>query len=235
MARGADRRSRRRTRGAADGPDRGAARWPEGCSGARDMPLPALLLAALAASPPSAPQPPPFDARDVPRLLARLAASDPPIAEVQRAAALRAAAGPDEAASWRARARWAALLPAAGVSYSHAERSTRTLGLTTSAEVDLLRLTPTDEVGVRLTWKLGDLLFSAEELRAAEAAAQAARRREQAVERATTLYFKRRELIAALWVAPPAEARERVAAELAVEGTTAELDFLTGGLFGGRR
>lgn len=195
---------------------------------------PALLLAALAASP-SAPPPPSFDVRDVPRLLARLAASDPPVAEVQRAAALRAAAGPDEAASWRARARWAALLPVAGASYSHAERSTRTLGLSTSAEVDLLRLTPTDEVGVRLTWRLGDLIFSAAELRAAEASAQAARRRERAVERATTLYFKRRELIASLWIAPPADPRERAAVELAVEGTTAELDFLTGGLFGGRR
>jgi outer membrane protein TolC len=205
------------------------------------MPAPALLLlaAALAGPPPAAtaaaPAVPQLDSRDVPRLLVRLAVSDPPIAEVQRAAALRAAAGPAETASWQARARWAALLPHLSASYSHAERSTRTLGLTTTAEVDLLRLTPTDEVGIRLTWSLPDLVLAEAELKAADARARAARRQEQAVERATTLYFKRREMIAGLWVAPPEEARQRVAMELAVEAITAELDFLTGGLFGSRR
>lgn len=198
------------------------------------MPDLALLLALLAASPTAAPAQPPLGARDVPRLLAQLAASDPPVEEVQRAAALRAAAGPEEAASWRARARWAALLPSVSASYSHAERSTRTLGLTTTAEVDLLRLTPTDEVGVRLSWNLPELVFAEAELRTADAAARAARRRAQAVERAMRLYFQRRELIAALWLAPPDDARARAAAELAVDEVTAELDFLTGGLFGRR-
>jgi len=198
------------------------------------MLLPFLAL-GLAAPHLAATAPPPPDARDVPRLLVRLAASDPPVAEVQRAAARRAAPEPGETASWQARARWAALLPQLSASYSHAERSSRTLSLTSSGEVDLLRLTPTDEVGVRLSWNLTELVFAEAELRAADAAARAARRRAEAVEKVTELYFKRRELLARLWLSPPDDLRQRISAELAVEEISAELDELTGGLFGGRR
>jgi hypothetical protein len=192
-----------------------------------------LLLLALAAPPPAqaAPEPP----RDVPRLLARLAAGDPPVEQVQRAAALRAAAPPAEAASWQGRSRWAAWLPRVGAWYRHDESASRTLGLTSTAAVDYVRLAPADEVGVRLTWNLAAIAFSEAELHAAEAAARAARERAEAAERATRLYFRRRELLAGLRLAPPEDARARAAAELAVDEVTAELDFLTGGLFGGRR
>jgi len=202
------------------------------------MPAPriaVLLLATLAAPPATAPPPLKVDARDVPRLLSRLAAADPPVEEVQRAAARLATGGLEESPGWPSRARWAALVPQLAASYTHAERSSRTLSLTSSAEVDLLRLTPTDEVGVRLSWNLPELVFAEGELKAADAAARAARRRAQAVERATQLYFKRRELIAELWLAPPDDARQRLSLELAAETVTAELDYLTGGLFGGRR
>jgi hypothetical protein len=195
------------------------------------MPAPFLLALALAAPPSPGADP----ARDVPRLLARLAAADPPVEEVQRAAALRAAAPPADAASWRGRARWAAWLPRLTTWYRHGESAARTLGLTSSAAVDYVRLAPTDEVGVRATWDLQAIAFSEGELRAAEAAARAARQRAEAAERATRLYFRRRELVAALWLSPPAEPSARAAAELAVDEVTAELDFLTGGLFGGRR
>jgi hypothetical protein len=171
----------------------------------------------------------------VPRLLARLAAADPPVEEVQRAAALRAAAPPAEAASWRARARWASWLPRLGAWYRHDQTASRTLGLTSSSAVDYVRLAPADEVGVRLSWNLAAAAFSEEELRAAEAAARAARQRAEAAERATRLYFRRRELLASLRLAPPDEPRARAAAELEVDQVTAELDFLTGGLFGGGR
>lgn len=196
------------------------------------MPAPLLLALALCAPPGPAGADP---ARDVSRLLARLAAADPPVEEVQRAAALRAAAPPSDAASWRSRARWAAWLPRLTTWYRHGESSARTLGLTSSSAVDYVRLAPTDEVGLRATWDLQAVAFSEGELRAAEASARAARQRAEAAERATRLYFRRRELVAALWLSPPAEPAARAAAELAVDQVTAELDFLTGGLFGGRR
>jgi hypothetical protein len=196
------------------------------------MPAPLLLALALAAAPAPASADP---ARDVPRLLARLAAADPPVEEVQRAAALRAAAPPAEAASWQARARWAAWLPRLTTWYRHGESASRTLGLTSSSAVDYVRLAPTDEAGVRATWDLPAIAFSEVELRTAEAAARAARQRAEAAERATRLYFRRRELLAALWLSPPADPGARAAAELAVDQVTAELDFVTGGLFGGRR
>jgi len=189
---------------------------------------PALLALALL-TPPAAPP------GDPSRLLARLAASDPPIEEVQRAAASRAAAPPAEAASWRSRARWAHWLPRLALWGRHDDRSQHTMGYTSTAEVDYLRLAPNDEIGIRLSWDLPEIAFSEMELRAEEAAARAARRRAEAAERATKLYFRRRELIAALILSPPEEPRARAAAELAVDEATAQLDFLTGGLFGGRR
>ncbi len=195
--------------------------------------MPASLLLALWLAAPPAPAADP--ARDVPRLLARLAAADPPVEEVQRAAALRAAAPPADAASWQGRARWAAWLPRLTTWYRHGETSSRTLGLTSTSAVDYVRLAPTDEIGVRATWDLHAIAFSEAELHAADAAARAARQRAEAAERATRLYFRRRELLAALWLSPPSEPGARAAAELAVDEVTAELDFLTGGLFGGRR
>jgi hypothetical protein len=172
---------------------------------------------------------------DVPIVLSRLAASDPPIEEVQQAAARRAAPTPEEAAGWKSRSRWAAWLPRLTAWYRHDENSSRTLGLTSSSAVDYVRLAPADELGARLTWNLPDLVHSDAEIRAAEAAGRAARQRAEAAERATRLYFRRRELIAGLWLDPPAEPRARAAAELAIEQVTAELDFVTGGLLGGRR
>jgi len=186
------------------------------------------LLAALLSAPPVA-------AADVPRLLARLAATDPPVDEVQRAAALRAAPSPAEATSWGSRARWASWLPRLTTSFRHDERSQHTLGLTSTAEVDYVRLAPGNEVRLQLTWDLAGVAFSDAEVRTAEAAARAARQRAEAAERATRLYFKRRSLLATLWLAPPEDAGARLSAELALDEATAELDFLTGGLFARER
>ncbi|MBI5068429.1 MAG: hypothetical protein HZB56_09325 [Deltaproteobacteria bacterium] len=184
-----------------------------------------LLLSALLAAPPS------VAAADVPRLLARLAATDPPVEEVQRAAALRAAPTPSEAASWTSRARWSSWLPRLTTSFRHDERAQHTLGLTSTAEVDYVRLAPGNEVRVQLTWNLAEVAFSDAEVRTAEAAARAARLRAEAAERVTRLYFRRRSLLATLWLAPPDDPAARLAAELALDEATAELDFLTGGLF----
>lgn len=186
------------------------------------------LLAAILSAPP-------ISAADVPRLLARLAATDPPVDEVQRAAALRAAPSPGDAASWASRARWASWLPRLTTSFRHDERSQHTLGLTSTAEVDYVRLAPGNEVRLQLSWNLSDVAFSDAEVRTAEAAARAARLRAEAAERATRLYFKRRSLLATLWLSPPEDPAARLAAELALDEVTAELDFLTGGLFARER
>jgi hypothetical protein len=199
--------------------------------------LSALLAIALAAprpqaAPPSRAEVPPPDSA---RVLARLAVSDPPVEDVQRAAERLASAAPGEAASWRRRAGLAHWLPNLSAWFRHDDRSQRTLGLTSTGEVDVLRLAPQDELGVRLSWDLPSLVFSEAELRAAEAADRAARRRAEAASRATRLYFKRRSLLAALALAPPSDPAALAAAELAVDEVTAELDAVTGGLFGGRR
>lgn len=201
-------------------------------------PIAAYLLAALGPAAAPAPEPtgplapPQVDAR---LLLARLAASDPPVHEVQAAAARRAAASADEAEGWRSRVRLAPLVPKVVAWAKRDDRTQHVVGLTASAEVDYLRIAPGTEVGVRLSWSLDDLVFSEAELRAAEAAAQAARRRLEAAEKATRLYFHRRELLLGLWLSPPADPASRAAAELAIDLATAELDALTGGMFGGRR
>ena len=194
-----------------------------------------LLALALAAPGPPPPEPAGPPTPDVRLLLARLAASDPPVHEVQAAAARRAAASPEEAEGWRSRGRLGPLVPKVVAWAKRDDRTQHVVGLTASAEVDYLRIAPGTEVGVRLAWSLDDLVFSEAELRAAEAAAQAARRRLEAAEKATRLYFRRRELLLGLWLAPPADPAARAAAELAIDQATAELDALTGGMFGGRR
>lgn len=194
-----------------------------------------FLLLTLAAPPQALPDPYVASAPDVRLLLARLSASDPPIEEVQAAAARRAAATAEEAESWRRRARLAPWLPRLIASAKRDDRTQRVVGLTATSEVDYLRLSPGQEVGVRLEWSLDRLVFAEAELRGTEAAAQAARRRLDAAERATKLYFRRRELLVGLWLSPPADAQQRALSEIALEQVTAELDAVTGGLFGGRR
>jgi len=211
------------------------------------MSEPTLIALILLAAPRAAPvarlpaEPPLAEARaaapapDVPRLLARLAASDPPVEEVQEAAARRAALRPEEAESLRGRAGSAAWLPRLSAEAHWDERSQHVVGVTASSEVDYLRIAPGRSIAVRLSWNLDELLFNDAELRAAEGAAQAARRRLEAAEHATKLYFQRRRLVAALLLAPPESPVERAAAEVAVDQVTAELDAVTGGLFGRRR
>ncbi|HEY7723826.1 MAG TPA: hypothetical protein VH880_00730 [Anaeromyxobacteraceae bacterium] len=192
----------------------------------------ALLAPRLQAAPAARAEVPLPDAR---RILARLAASEPPVEDVQRAAERLASAAPEEAASWRRRAGLAHWLPSLSAWFRHDDRSQRTLGLSASGEVDVLRLAPQNEVGVRLTWDLPALVFSDAELRAAEASDRSARRRAEAASHATRLYFRRRSLLAALALAPPSDPVALAAAELDVDLVTAELDGITGGLFGGRR
>jgi hypothetical protein len=198
----------------------------------------ALALAAAlvqAAPAPATPQRPDLAERDAFRALAALAAGEPTVAEVQDAAARTADREAPEAEGFGRRARLAALLPRLTVEGRRDERSYRVTGLQASGEVDYQHLAPGSALLVRATWDLGELVAAKGELGAAAASEARARRRVEAVRRATALYFDRRRGQLALLLAPPEDARVRAEAELALEALGAELDALTGGLLSGRR
>jgi hypothetical protein len=190
-----------------------------------------LLLALLLAAPPAAAAPPP----DPARLLARLAASEPDILEVQAAAANHAEAATPDPALLARRRRLSALLPRVTLEARHEERDYRVSGLQGSSEVDYLRSSPGTSLAVHATWELGDLVAATGEAAAAAAALARATRRDEAVRKATTLHFERRQRQLALLSDPPTDARARAAAELELARATAELDALTGGLLSSRR
>jgi hypothetical protein len=191
-----------------------------------------LLLALLLAAPPGQPPPPPPDPA---RLLARLTAGEPSIAEVQAAAARHAEADTPDPALLARRRRLSALLPRVTAQVRHDESAYRVTGLQGSGEVDYLRSAPGTSFSVQATWELGDLVVATGEAAAAAAALARARRRDQAVRQATTLHFERRHRLLALLADPPPDARARVEAELELARVTAELDALTGGLLAGAR
>jgi len=190
-------------------------------------------LPALPAPPAPAPPVPPRDPTEPLRLLARLAAADPPVAQVQAAAARLAEAEVPDPSALAARRRLAALLPRLSAEVQHDERSYRVTGLQGSSEVDYARSSPGTSVTVRATWELPDLVASRGEPSAASATLSRLRRRDEAVRRATELLFERRRLRLALLLEPPAEPLARAEAELAVDRLTAELDAATGGLVSG--
>jgi hypothetical protein len=172
--------------------------------------------------------------RDAVRALAIVAAGEPPIGEVQDAAARTSDRQVPEAEgfSWRARA--AALLPRLTAEVRRDERSYRVVGLQSAGEVDYRHLSPGSAVLLRATWELGDLVAARGELAAAAASEARARRRAEAVRRATAIFYERRRAQLELLLAPPEAALARAQAELQVERLAAELDALTGGLLSGR-
>jgi len=196
-----------------------------------------LLLAALlhgapaAAAPPGAPGPAPQDPL---RLLARLAAGDPPISRVQAAAAAQVEAAVPDPAALAERRRFAALLPRLTAEFRSDQRSYRVTGLQGSGEVDYTHASPGTTVSLQATWELADLWAGRSEPAGASAALSRLRQREAAVRQATQLYYERRRLLALLTLDPPATPAGRAEAELELSRTTAELDALTGGLFGGQ-
>jgi hypothetical protein len=194
------------------------------------MALPLLALLLLA-PPVAAPVPAP----DPARLLARITASEPSIAEVQAAAARHAEAATPDPAELARRRRLAALLPRITAELRHEERDYRVVGLQGTSEVDYLRSSPGTSVAIHATWELGDLIATTGEAAAAAAALARATRRDEAIRKATTLHFERRHRLLALVADPPADARARMEAELELARVTAELEALTGGPLLGRR
>jgi hypothetical protein len=192
----------------------------------------ALLLAAALAGPPRTAEAVPEPEAGAVRALARLAAGEPTAGEVQAAAARRAESPPDPA-SLPGRGRAAALLPRITAEFRYGESTTHTLGLQGSGEVDYARFAPGSAFLLRATWDLGALLAPPGELAALAAAAERSRRRDEAVRRATALYFERARLRLALLLDPPGTARAWAEAEVELGRVTAELDALTGGLYAG--
>jgi hypothetical protein len=206
--------------------------------------LAAAASLSLSASPLSAPAPArtevPGDAlrsaeRDALRALAVLAGGEPAIGEVQDAAARVADGSVVEAEGFARRSRLSALLPRLTTEYRREDRSYRTVGLQGSGEVDYLRVAPGTAFVLRATWDLGELVAARGEIPAASAESERARRRTEAVKRATVLFFERRRAQLALLLSPPDTALARAAAELEVDRLGAELDALTGGVLSGRR
>jgi hypothetical protein len=187
--------------------------------------LPLLVALALGADP----APPETVDVAAGRLLDRATRGEPAIAEVQRAAAR--AAPTAEVSGWRARPRLAALLPQLTAHARVDERRYRTVGLTTTSEVDYVRDNPGTTAGLRLSWDLGSVVWSDAELRAAQHAGAAAKAREDAVQRATRLYFERQRLLVLVASQPAVPLGERADQELRLEELAAELDALTGGLY----
>jgi hypothetical protein len=196
-----------------------------------------LVLVALLGAPPAAVAPRPEAAPrpevEAFRALAAVSAGEPGIADVQEAAA-REAERDGPSIGFPLRSRLSALLPRLTAEYRHDEQSNRVVGLQGSGEVDYVRLTPGNAFVVRATWDLGTLVAARGELAAATAAAERARRRAEAVRRATAAFFDRRKARLALLLEPPQGALARAEAELAVDRLTAELDALTGGLLAAR-
>lgn len=193
-----------------------------------------LTSAALQATPDASGRPPLLSPDDLAavahRGLAVASRGDPAIAEVQEAAARWAeprAHGDPSAA------RAAALLPRLTAEFRVEDRSYRVSGLQGSGEVDYTRQAPGWRAGVRATWDLAALASPPSERIDAKGALDRARRRDDAVRRATALYFERKALRLALALNPPTVASERAAAELEIERLAAELDALTGGRFSG--
>jgi len=197
----------------------------------------AALLALQLAGAPATTTPAMPDASEPLRLLARLAAADPPVAQVQAAAARQVEGDVPDPSSLAARRRLAALLPRLSAELQHDERSYRVVGLQGSSEVDYARSSPGTSVTVRATWELSDLVAWRGEPSAASATLTRLRRREEAVRRATELLYERRRRRLALVLDPPADPLARAEAELEVDRLSAELDAATGGLltaWGGR-
>lgn len=194
--------------------------------------LTALLLAAPNVPRAAPPAPDPLEAAY--ETLSRVTQGEPSIAEVQTAAARRASAAvPAPAGAGRSRA--ASLLPRLTAEYRNDQRSYRTAGLQGSGEVDYVRSSPGQVFLVRATWELSALVVPPGPPPSATGAVERAKRTDEAARRATELYYERRRLQLTLLVDAPPTPLGQAELEVELARLTAELDLLTGGLFGRTR
>lgn len=156
--------------------------------------------------------------------------AEPGLSEAQEAAARRAGGEPAEDVSRTARARRAHWAPAvrgqAGVRQD--ERTRR-------GELRLAPLREDDAAlshiwGLTVMWDLSQIVYAREESQLALAHAHLARVRREAADKAAQLWIERRRTRLSLAELPPGPRRLEVRLELL--RLTAQLDALTGGLFG---
>jgi hypothetical protein len=194
----------------------------------------AAAIAFAAAPSTSSPAPAAPAGADPLRLLSRLAVGEPSAAQVQDAAWAQAERSVADPLAVAERRRLAAWLPTLSAEVKADQQTYRVVGLQSAGEVDYVRSSPGTSVLVRATWELGDLISARTEPQAASAALSRARRRDEAVRRATVLYFERRRIQLLLALDPPAAPLARGDVEIDLERATAELDVLTGGLYAAR-
>ncbi len=159
-------------------------------------------------------------------------ASEPSVRAVQVAAARYAEVHPELIASWRTRARLAALGPRLRAEYRYAgalDTRLHTGGGTPDYQQEVIEAQNEPLVGAE--WDLDRLVFNPDELRVADETTQLVRLRQTMLETVTRLYFARRRQQVELALAPSRDGAHRLRAELEIEELTADLDALTGGFF----
>ena len=155
----------------------------------------------------------------------------PRIGEVQAAAERAALVHLDDLSGWKTRARAAAWLPSLEADYRRNVGEIDTLGVSSNLGIDSHNLEDVTRYGVRASWQLSQLVFSPEEVSAAQAALDVEQHRQELVARVTDLYFERLRALLKLRQATP---RESDALILNVAELTAKIDALTNGFLSER-
>jgi hypothetical protein len=172
--------------------------------------------------------------RQIDRALAALS-HEPSLAALKAAALQHADLGRTETDGWKRAANLQALLPILKV--------TADLGVGRDEALDRYQDKPdrwgadTDQgygVGLQAQWKLGALVFNADELKVYDMLSDRAVRREALLSTLVSLYFERRRLQLTAMLAPPEGASEIVSNRMRLGELTATIDALTGGLLSRR-
>jgi hypothetical protein len=157
---------------------------------------------------------------------------EPALAQVEEAATRRVAGPISDEASRASRARAAHWAPVIRAQYG-----IRDDGRTRRGQIRLAPLLE-DDVGqsrawaIVATWDLTQIVYARDEGQLALAHVHLARMRQHAADDAVRLYEERWRLRSALRFAPEGASRPRVEMLIALLRTTAQLDALTGGLYG---
>jgi hypothetical protein len=157
--------------------------------------------------------------------------STPRIGEVQAAAERAALVHLDDLSGWKTRARAAAWLPSLEADYRRNVGEIDTLGVSSNLGIDSHNLEDVTRYGVRASWQLSQLVFSPEEVSAAQAALDVEQHRQDLVAHVTELYFERLRAILKLRQAAP---RDTDVLILSVAELTAKIDALTNGFLSER-
>ena len=141
---------------------------------------------------------------------ALIAATTPPIEELQDAALRRSTVDPRTTRRWLRRARAAAALPTVRGELDLRRDQAWQLDQEAGDADELSQDSGAGQViRVRVAWQLDRLIFDPNELRAARAAVDMAMAREQVLLRVTQLYFERLQLLIEMSTSDPAKALQQ--------------------------